>query len=136
MQPARLLPLCIALAGLGCASAPAGTAPPAPRVRLASADCLDPQFARGWHPIDDHHVLVDAGRRKYRITVSGSCLFGNDIALRFEGDAISGRVCGIGDRIVTRDGTCWVDRLELIDAATWNELQNEPRGSAEVRTNR
>jgi hypothetical protein len=140
MHVALPLRAALLLALAACAGAPSpdvdtGRAETAPRAVLHGADCLDPAFARSWHEVDSHEVLVDAGRRKYRMLTSGTCLFGSGVSLNFVGDPVSGRVCGTrGDRIVTRDGSCWIDSIELIDAQTWNAIRNRPHGEAEATT--
>lgn len=89
--------------------------PPAPSLR--GADCLKPEFARGFVELDDRSILVDSGRRHYLIEVSGSC-WNLDYAsiISFRGDPISNRVCGNAfDAILVRGSPpCRITRMELI----------------------
>jgi hypothetical protein len=88
-------------------------------------------MARSWIELDNRTILVDAGRRKYRMEISPACsALGFSPFLGFKGDPVSGRVCGIiGDSIVTRDYTCRIDRMELIDKAQFKQLQESRKGS-------
>lgn len=99
----------------GCATS---TAPARPAFApLAGADCLDPGQARGWQEVSRTELHVDAGRRRYRITLDAGCArIGTGSVLRFAGDPIGGRVCGVPtDAVVFDEGLrCRIDRLELI----------------------
>ena len=98
---------------------------PAP---LRGADCLDPTTARNWHEVSSTEVLVDAGRRKYRLTLSHVCdLLGNGPTIAFIGDPITGRVCGnFSDAILASRGErCHIEHIELIDRDAWNATVNE-----------
>jgi hypothetical protein len=90
---------------------------------LRGADCLDPNMARSWIELDSRTILVDAGRRKYRMEISPACsALGFSPYLGFKGDSINGRVCGIlGDSIVTRDYTCRIERMELLDKEQYKQ---------------
>lgn len=122
------LPLLLALAGVA-AAADTPQRPP-PRVPLTGADCLDPARVRSWHHVDSRQLLVDAGRRKYRITLAESCNeLGGAPTINFRGDRVTGRVCGnFGDRVKTRRRSCRIDRIEVIDAAAFREATARPRG--------
>lgn len=66
------------------------------------SECLDPDHARGWHLIDSDELLVDAGRRKFLLTLAPACPeLGFTTAIGFRsGDGI-GRICGSpNDRVV------------------------------------
>jgi hypothetical protein len=111
------------LAFASAASSGPGTGDSPTRIPLRGADCLDPGSARSWHEVSSTEILVDAGRRKYRITLRGGCsLLGHGPGIAFAGDPISGRVCGnMGDAVVLKRGErCSIARIELIDKATWN----------------
>lgn len=103
----------------------------APRNALTGADCLNPSAARSWHYLGGNELLVDAGRRKYRITLWEVCSeLGHGDTLGFRGDAVSGRVCGnAGERIVLKRSSCRIGRIELIDADTYREASGGRRGS-------
>jgi hypothetical protein len=101
----------------------------APRM-LRGADCLDPGMARNWTELDNRTILVDAGRRKYRIGITPGCAaIGFSPSLGFKGDPVSGRVCGgVSDLIITREYSCRIERMELIDAAQFKLLQDSRKG--------
>ena len=120
-----------ALSGLaGCATSPD---PPGstPSAWLRGADCLDPSSARSWEDVSTTEILVDAGRRKYRMTLPASCMrIGAGPVLVFDGDPIGGRVCGVpSDAVRFDDGQrCTIERLELIDAETYRAEMNATDG--------
>ena len=126
--------LCALLAG--CATAP--SPPPASADARATgwlrgADCLDPAMARSWIELDHDELLVDAGRHKYLIEVSGACTsIGWSQLLVFRGDPVSGRVCGSpGDAILTRDYPCTIQGMRLLDKEQYKALlkqREESRG--------
>ena len=102
------------LVAAACTSTPPS---PRPAAWLRGADCLDPMTARSWHDVSTTELWVDAGRRKYRINVSAACTrIGLGPVLRFDGDPISGRVCGAPGDAVLLDGgqRCLIERMELI----------------------
>ena len=102
----------------------------APR-SLRGADCLDPTLARSWIDLDDRTLLVDAGRRKYRLEITPACTaLSYSPWLGFKGDPVSGRVCGIiGDSIVTRDYSCRIERMELLDKAQYKQALESRKSS-------
>ncbi len=103
---------------------------------LRGQECLDPRFARGWVYIDDHHILVDAGRYRYRIEFSSSC---RDLAyapvIGFRGDPIGGRVCGSAfDSVLTRDIPCRIERMDLLSREEYKAIEGKrARDRAERR---
>jgi hypothetical protein len=112
----------VLLAGLPVASTPAPAQAPPPVLR--GTQCLDPDFARGWTHWDDRTILVDAGRRKYRIEFQHRC-WGLDWShvLVFRGDPISGRVCGGAfDAVLTRDVPCPIGRMDLISPEEYRQM--------------
>jgi len=125
----RMLAAVLLLAsGAGCASAPAPAGPvareTAPRRLLRGSECLDPAMARSWIDLGRDSLLVDAGRHKYRVTVSGACSAVDwSPVLVFRGDPVSGRVCGsLGDAILTRDYPCTILDMQLLDAEQYKAL--------------
>lgn len=110
------------------ATLPALAAAPA---YLRGSECLDPTMARNWTELDNHAILVDAGRRKYRMEISPACsALGFSPWLGFKGDPISGRVCGIiGDSVVTRDYTCRIERMELLDKEQYKQALESRKSS-------
>lgn len=103
-------------------TAPASAPTTAPTAR-PGAQCLDPAFVRSWKSVDDRTLLVDAGRRYYRLTLLTFCpTLGMASELRLRGDAITGRLCGfVGETVQVRDEVCRIDRIELIDAETYRQ---------------
>ena len=117
----------------GCASAPPPSAgsvatPVATtgeaRHLLRGSECLDPAMARSWIDLDHGAVLVDGGRHKYLIQVSGACsALGWSPLLVFRGDPVSGRVCGgLGDAILTRDYPCNIVDMQLLDTPQYKAM--------------
>ena len=104
---------------------------PAPRGALRGADCLDPSAARDWEYISGTELLVDAGRRKYRVVLAEHCSeMGHGSVIRFKGDAISGRVCGnVGEAVQVGRMSCRIERLERIDGKTYREKASGLKGS-------
>lgn len=100
------------------------------RTPLRGADCLDPSSARTWDYVSGTELLVDAGRRKYRITLAEYCTelgYGADI--RFKGDSIGGRVCGnVGEAVQVKHMSCRIERIEIIDAETYKASTDGKRG--------
>jgi hypothetical protein len=106
--------------------------PPAPVKPLHGADCLDPSAARTWDYVSGTELLVDAGRRKYRIVLAENCIdlgYGADI--RFKGDNIGGRVCGnVGEKVqVNQRSSCHIERIEIIDAETYRAATGGQQGT-------
>lgn len=124
----RVIPALFSLMAL--ASPIAAAADAAPRNALRGADCLDPSMARTWDYVSGDELLVDAGRRKYRVHLSEHCTeLGQGSEIRFKGDAVSGRVCGnAGEAVRAGRMSCRIDRLELIDAETYREATNGRQG--------
>ncbi|HMB55754.1 MAG TPA: DUF6491 family protein, partial [Arenimonas sp.] len=119
-------------------SAPADTTatPTTSAKPLRGQECLNPVMARSFVFVDDQHVLVDAGQRKYRIEVSRSCTalsYTNQLA--FRGDPATNQVCGsIGDAIITRDYPCKINRIELLSSAEHKQAVQD--AEAERKSNR
>ncbi len=94
---------------------------------LRGSQCLDPAFARGWVYLDDRHILVDAGRNRYRIEFSSYC---RDIAftpvIGFRGEPVGGRVCGGPfDSVLTRDMPCHIQRMDLISREEYKAMETQ-----------
>lgn len=142
---ARLIAaLALAIAFPGCATSPprygavataATSVPTQGRHVLQGAQCLDPAMARSWIDIDDDTLLVDAGRYKYRIQVSGACsALDWSPVLLFRGDPITGRVCGsLGDAILTRDYPCTIVDMQLLDKEQHQALVREYEDARKAR---
>ena len=103
---------------------------------LRGRECLDPRFARGWVYVDDHHILVDAGRYRYQVEFSSRC---RDIAytpvIAFRGDPIGGRVCGTAfDSVLTREMPCQIERMDLLTREEYKAIEGQrARDRAERR---
>lgn len=99
--------------------------------------CLIPQRVRDWAYVADNRILVNAGRRKYRIDLSYGCpalAFGTFI--HFDPGPGVGRLCGhINEAVVVRGSRCNVARIVEIDAETWTEATRQP-GVSLFRHNR
>lgn len=126
----------LALAVSACASSPSphgatSSSPAAVAIEgrhyLRGVQCLDPAMARSWIDIDDDTLLVDAGRYKYRIQVSGACsALDWSPVLLFRGDPVTGRVCGnLGDAILTRDYPCTIVDMQVLDKEQYKALVRE-----------
>lgn len=142
----RTLAAALALACASCATAPsqstavhsaAGATLVAAEGRqlLRGTQCLDPAMARSWIDVDDDTLLVDAGRYKYRIQVSGACsALDWSPVLLFRGDPITGRVCGnLGDAILTRDYPCTIQDMRLLDKEQYKALVREYEDARKAR---
>jgi hypothetical protein len=108
-----------------------------PRTRVADADlkaameaegkpgCLYPHEVRTWHNTNDGALFVDAGRKKFRVDLWGECRDNLGVSLVFQGDSITGRVCGNpGDRVITGSvggmrEECRIRDVRVIDDATY-----------------
>ncbi len=127
-MPARsaLFVFLLAAVAVPLAAAPRDPIPPEPALR--GAQCLDPDLARGFTPIDDRVVLIDAGRRHYRIEVTPSCSsLDTTSVIGFRGDPILNRVCGMGfDAILVRGGhPCRIEHMQLISKAEYRQALRE-----------
>lgn len=99
-------------------AAPAPGSKPRGPVPLSFKDCLRPERVRGWTYVANDELLVDAGRKQYRITLATSCsaLSMAQVITRFEAGHGTGRMCGMPqDYIHTDAGRCKVSKIELID---------------------
>ena len=96
--------------------------------------CFDSQRVRNWIVIDDETLLIDAGRKKYRMYLRDSCSsMSTSATLRFKGDPISGRVCGSLDAIGVEGEYCRISRIEEIDKQTFDDSQNKKKLSLKVK---
>jgi hypothetical protein len=129
----RISPILFSLMALApLAPAVAGeSGAPAPRDALRGADCLDPSSARTWDYVSGDELLVDAGRRKYRVHLAEHCTeLGHGSVIAFKGDHVSSRVCGnVGEEVRVGRMSCRIERLELIDAEAYREATTGKQGS-------
>ena len=121
MRTPIALVCCLAFSLSLAPAAKAGDTVRAPPLR--GVQCLDPGQARGWINVDDNHILVDAGRHKYRIEVSSACsALGYSQIITFRGDPILGRVCGgFSDAVITRDYPCRIERMDLLSKEQYKQ---------------
>jgi hypothetical protein len=101
---------------------------------LTGGDCLDSNRIRGWTAVDDRLILVEDVRHKYRVEVAPGCQalkFTHSVA--FKGDPTFGRVCGLGDEIVTKDYPCAIERMELLTDAQYKQAKDNYRAERKAR---
>ena len=93
--------------------------------------CIDSSRVRNWIVIDDETVLLDVGKKKYRVNFLQACFnLSSSPTLQFKGDAISGRVCGGSlDAIRVQGEQCRISKIEEIDKQEFNKAQNKKRVS-------
>lgn len=103
--------------------------------QTAKPACLDSSRVRNWIVVNDETLLLDAGRKKYRVNLQHSCFnLGSSPTLQFKGDPISGRVCGTSlDAIRVQGEQCRISKIEEIDKQTFNEAQNKKKVSLKVK---
>jgi hypothetical protein len=92
--------------------------------------CFDPARVRSFATADDGALLIDAGTSHYRLELDPTCHPTDfDVALRFRGNPISGRVCGsMQDAVIGRHGACSIHRVEWITPEQHKALlEPEPR---------
>jgi hypothetical protein len=102
------------------------------------SECLDPDRIRAWHLVDSDEVLVDAGRRHFRLHLPVSCPELNHThQVGFRAGNNMGRICGnIGDAILGARGNalrypCRIGIVEPLDAAQFEAaLRRGPRDNA------
>ncbi len=126
----HVFPALFSLLALASPIVAAADVAPAPRGALRGADCLDPSMARTWDYVSGDELLVDAGRRKYRVHLSEHCTaLGHGSVIRFKGDPVSGRVCGNpGEAVRTGRMSCRIERVELIDAEAYRKATTGKQG--------
>ncbi|WP_227978350.1 DUF6491 family protein [Arenimonas daejeonensis] len=91
---------------------------------------MDPTSARTWDYVSGTELLVDAGRRKYRITLAEYCTeLGYGAEISFKGDSIGGRVCGnVAEAVKVKSMSCRIERIEIIDAETYKASTDGRKG--------
>ncbi len=97
--------------------------------------CVDSSRVRNWIVINDETLLLDAGRKKYRVNLQHACFnLGSSPTLQFKGDPISGRVCGSSlDAIRVEGEECPISKIEEIDKQIFNEAQNKKKVSLKLK---
>ena len=97
--------------------------------------CVDTSRVRNWIVVNDETLLLDVGRKKYRVNLQQSC-FNLSISptLQFKGDPFSVRICGSSlDAIRVRGEQCRISKIEEIDRQTFNDAQNKKNVSLKVK---
>ncbi len=100
-----------------------------------SNTCLDSSRVRAWVIIDDETLLLDAGRKKYRVSLQQSCFnLSTSPTLQFKGDPISGRICGSSlDAIRIPGEQCRISKIEKIDKQIYSEAENKKKLSFKAK---
>jgi hypothetical protein len=127
VRPALVL-LVLPLLVTACAPSTPGTARTRPS---AAATCLEPSRARSFSVLDDDVLLVDAGVDHYRLQLEPTCIgIDFEVALRFRGDPVTGRVCGYArDAVLTDRGDCHIYEVEWITREQYQAL-SAPKSEA------
>lgn len=126
MSPLRLaFALALLPPTAGAAGSPAGESSGYRPLSPLSA-CIDPSQVRSWNDVDSTTLVIDAGRRKFRVDLVTACpdlSFG--YAVHLAGDPIHGRICGnIGERVIVRGRSCSIGRVYPIDAETYRKMSS------------
>lgn len=110
-------------------------AAPAKPKSLIGMRCLSPDQSSGWTYLDDSHLLIDGGARKYKVELFESCWgLKFDMQLAFKGDRFSGRVCGDpGDEIITRDQHCHIKHMEIISTDEYRQAIRDKKAEDAAR---
>jgi hypothetical protein len=97
--------------------------------------CLTPGPSTGWTYLDDSHILIDGGARKYSVEFADSCWgLKFDMQLEFKGDRFSGRFCGDpGDEIITRNQHCHVKQMAIISTDEYRQTIRDKKAADEAR---
>ena len=100
-----------------------------------STTCLDSSRVRAWVVVDDETLLLDAGSKKYRVSLQQSCFnISTSPTLQFKGDPISGRICGSSlDAIRIPGEQCRISKIEKIDKQTYRDAENKKKLSLKVK---
>jgi len=123
----RFLPLLLLSSTLGL---------PAPlAAQSEKQECLDSNRVRNWIVVNDETLLLDAGRKKYRVDLQQSCFnLSSSPTLQFKGDPITGRICGSTlDAIRVQGEQCRISKIREIDKQTFNEAQNKKKLSLKMK---
>jgi hypothetical protein len=117
---------CLALSGL--------LAGPALAEPLPYADCMRGDQLRSFSYHDDV-LLVDAGRRHYRITLTEACPeLISAVGIGFRSSDPGRRICGFASEwIVAQGRRCRIGSIELVDEAEVDEAANGVHGSISLQ---
>jgi type II secretory pathway component PulK len=97
--------------------------------------CLDSSRVRNWVVMNDETLLLDLGRKKYRLHLQQACFnLSSSPTLQFNGDPVSGRVCGsLLDAIQVQGEQCRISKIEEIDKQIFNDAQNKKKVSLKLK---
>ncbi len=103
--------------------------------QAAKHECLDSNRVRNWIVINDETLLLDAGRKKYRVNLQQSCFnLSSSPTLQFKGDPITGRICGSTlDAIRVQGEQCRISSIMEIDKQSFNDAQNKNKLTLKMR---
>ena len=103
--------------------------------RTDNQNCVDISSVRNWIVNNDETLLLDAGRKKYRVKLQHPCFnLGTSPTLQFKGDPINGRVCGSSlDAIRVQGEQCRISKIEEIDKQTFSDAQNKKKLSLKAK---
>jgi hypothetical protein len=134
MRNAAILLIAMGL-GVPAAHAEETTAPAAKPPPLVGMKCLTPNQSSGWTYLDDSHILIDGGPRKYRVEFTEACWdLKFELSLAFKGDRFSGRVCGdIGDEVITENQHCRIKSMEIISTEQYRQTIRDNKAAIEAR---
>jgi hypothetical protein len=132
----NIVMLSVAL-GLAIPTAQAGetAAPPDKPRPLTGLRCLTPDRSSGWTYLDDSHILIDGGNRKYRMEFDQACWgLKFEMSLAFKGDPFTGRVCGdLGDEVITKTQHCRIKSMEIITTEQYRQAIRDNKAAIEAR---
>jgi hypothetical protein len=111
-----------------CVSAPA-------IAQKGQRNCVDSSKVRNWIVVNDETLLLDAGRRKYRVSLQQSCFnLSTSPTLQFKADPITGRVCGSSlDAVRVQGEQCRISSIEEIDKQVFSDAQNKKKLSMKLK---
>jgi len=135
MRNTAILLIAMGLGVPAAAFAEETAAPPAKPRPLTGLRCLDPGPSSGWTYLDDSHILIDGGARKYRVEFTEACWgLKFEMSLAFKGDPFTGRVCGdLGDEVITRNMHCRIGHMEIISTEQYRQAIRDNKAAIEAR---
>ena len=103
--------------------------------RTSPRTCVDTSRIRNWIVGNDETLLLDAGTRKYRVTLLQSCFnLGTSPRLDFKADPITGRICSSSlDAIRVQGQQCRIAKIQEIDKATFKAAQGRKKISLKAK---
>jgi hypothetical protein len=123
----------LAALGLGaCTSTSTAGQSAGHRTGYGHVGCFDPGRARSFATVDDDVLLVDVGHDHFRVVLDPTCHSTDfDVALRFRGDPVTGRVCGhANEAVIGRHGPCLIQRVDWITPEEYDALKDPEKSEA------